>query len=67
MQSTLQDGESETESIWEEISPLLDEGMAHLRPSDRDALILRYFENKSLEEVGAALRLRERAAQADEK
>ena len=63
MQSTLQGAEPETESVWEEISPLLDEGIAHLRPSDRDALILRYFENKSLEEVGVALRMRERAAQ----
>jgi RNA polymerase sigma factor (sigma-70 family) len=61
MQSTVQ--ETNTESVWAEISPLLDEGMARLRPSDRDALILRYFENRSLGEVGVALSLRERAAQ----
>ena len=61
MQSTLQ--EAGTEAVWEKISPLLDEGLADLRATDRDALILRYFENKSVKEVGDALRLRERAAQ----
>jgi RNA polymerase sigma factor (sigma-70 family) len=61
MQSKLQ--ETETEAAWEEIAPLLDEGLADLREADRDALILRFFENKSVKEVGEALRLRERAAQ----
>lgn len=61
MQSILQ--EAGTEAAWEEIAPLLDEGLADLRESDRDALILRYFENKSVKEVGEVLRLRERAAQ----
>ncbi len=61
MQSITQD--TGTEAVWEEIAPLLDEGLADLREADRDALILRYFENKSLKEVGEALRLRERAAQ----
>jgi Sigma-70, region 4/Domain of unknown function (DUF4878) len=37
--------------------------MAQLRDQDRDALVLRYFENKSLREVGDALGLQERAAQ----
>jgi RNA polymerase sigma factor, sigma-70 family len=55
--------EAGTQAVWEEISPLLDEGLADLRAPDRDALILRYFENKSVKEVGEALRLRERAAQ----
>jgi RNA polymerase sigma factor (sigma-70 family) len=61
MQSRLQ--EAGTEAVWEEIAPLLDEGLADLRESDRDALILRFFENKSVKEVGEAMRLRERAAQ----
>src|ERR1017187_4061138 len=37
--------------------------MARLRDKDRDAIVLRFFENKSLQEVGAALGLEERAAQ----
>jgi RNA polymerase sigma factor (sigma-70 family) len=61
MQSTLDKGTAE--SAWEEMYPLLDEMMVRLRSTDRDALMLRYFENKSLEEVGAALGLQERAAQ----
>jgi RNA polymerase sigma factor (sigma-70 family) len=61
MQSITQ--ESGTEAAWEEIAPLLDEGLADLRELDRDALILRFFENKSVKEVGEALRVRERAAQ----
>jgi RNA polymerase sigma factor (sigma-70 family) len=51
------------ETIWQELSPFLDDAMAHLRPVDRDALVLRYFEKKSLSEVGTALGVRERAAQ----
>ena len=43
--------------------PLLDEALARLRQTERDALVLRYFENRSLQEVAAALGLQERAAQ----
>ncbi len=50
-------------SVWEQLSPLLDEAMARLREKDRDAIVLRYFENKSIQEVGAALGVEERAAQ----
>jgi hypothetical protein len=45
------------------MAPHLDEAVSKLRGKDRDALVLRYFENKSLREVGDALGLRERAAQ----
>ncbi len=38
-------------------------GLSRLRASERDALVLRYFQNKSLAEVGAAMGLAERAAQ----
>jgi RNA polymerase sigma factor (sigma-70 family) len=61
MQSTFDD--HPMDAAWQELSPLLDEAMAQLRDKDRDALVLRYFENKSLREVGDALGLRERAAQ----
>jgi RNA polymerase sigma factor (sigma-70 family) len=47
---------------WSEVEPAIDEAMARLREPDRVALILRYFENKSLKEVAAALRLTEDAA-----
>jgi RNA polymerase sigma factor (sigma-70 family) len=61
MQSTIED--LPTESAWQELSPLLDETVARLGQTDRDALVLRYFENKSLQEVGMALGVEERAAQ----
>ncbi|HUA66213.1 MAG TPA: TIGR03435 family protein [Alphaproteobacteria bacterium] len=51
------------DAAWEEISPLLDEAMARLRDKDRDAIVLRFFENRNLREVGAALGVEERAAQ----
>jgi RNA polymerase sigma factor (sigma-70 family) len=40
---------------WERIRPVLDEALDSLGDEDRAALLLRYFENKSLREVGEAL------------
>lgn len=54
---------SANDSPWPRIEPLLDEAMAALPAPDRTALVLRYFENKSLREVGAALGASEDAAQ----
>jgi uncharacterized protein (TIGR03435 family) len=48
---------------WEQLAPLLDEGMASLGETDRNVLALRYFENKTAQEIGQALSLREEAAQ----
>jgi RNA polymerase sigma factor (sigma-70 family) len=50
-------------SLLSTITPLLDEAMLELRSADREALLLRYFANKSLREVGATLGIREDAAQ----
>jgi RNA polymerase sigma factor (sigma-70 family) len=40
---------------WTQIEPLLDEAMHALDETDRTAVLLRYFENQSLREVGQAL------------
>jgi RNA polymerase sigma factor (sigma-70 family) len=48
---------------WTEVEPLLDEAMDSLGQDDRTAILLRYFENKSLHEVGQALGASEDAAQ----
>jgi len=53
--------ESESE-MWQQIAPLLDTAMEQLGPKDHDALVLRFFENKSFAEVGAALGAGEDAA-----
>src|SRR5207253_8356624 len=59
MQSTLNQPEP---AAWEQIAPLLDEAMGRLGETDRTAVVLRFFENKSAAQVGAALKLTEAAA-----
>lgn len=51
------------EADWTHIEPLLDEAMHALDETDRAAVLLRYFENKSLREVGQSLGASENAAQ----
>src|SRR5207249_1135615 len=43
---------SESTSDWEQIRPLLDEALDELSRADRDALILRFMDQRSLSEVG---------------
>jgi RNA polymerase sigma factor (sigma-70 family) len=62
MQSTMQ--ESSEVPIWNQLAPLLDEAMARLGKKDREAVILRFFKEKNLGDVAAALRLSESAAQS---
>lgn len=47
---------------WAELAPLLDETMQDLNRVEQDALVLRFFEDKSLAEVGRLLGLTEEAA-----
>lgn len=54
---------SDTQTVWTKLAPVLDEAMARLRDADRDALVLRFFENKSMKEIGESLGLEERTAQ----
>jgi RNA polymerase sigma factor (sigma-70 family) len=51
-----------TTADWEDIEPLLDEAMDALSEDDRAAILLRYFENKSLRAVGETLGASEDAA-----
>jgi RNA polymerase sigma factor (sigma-70 family) len=50
-------------SIWKEIEPLLEEAMERLEPAERSAILLRFFENRNLREVGETLGTSEDAAQ----
>jgi|ERR1035437_3680911 uncharacterized protein (TIGR03435 family) len=59
MQSTLTEPDS---AAWEQIAPLLDEAMGRLGETDRNAIVLRFFENKTAQEVAASLKLNEAAA-----
>lgn len=49
-------------SAAEEMLPLLDEGLLQLRDTDRLALVLRFFEDRSLRDVGETLGVDEDAA-----
>lgn len=60
MQSTI--NESALDTLWHELSPLLDDAVDNLGASDRDAIVLRFFQNRSLAEVGATLGTNEDAA-----
>jgi len=50
------------EEAWPQIAPLLDEALANLSETDRRAVLMRYFESRSLAEVGAMLGVNEDAA-----
>jgi uncharacterized protein (TIGR03435 family) len=51
-----------TDEFWNQMSPLLDEALAALGETDRQAVLLRFFENKSLAEVGQFLGIGEDTA-----
>lgn len=54
----------ETEpDAWPQISPLLDTAMTGLSEADRNAIVLRFYQQKPLEEVGKALGLNADTAQ----
>jgi RNA polymerase sigma factor (sigma-70 family) len=59
MQSILTEPEPDA---WLQIAPLLDGAMEQLGQRDHDALVLRFFEGRDFEEVGAALGASEGAA-----
>ncbi|HEY4951786.1 MAG TPA: sigma-70 family RNA polymerase sigma factor, partial [Verrucomicrobiae bacterium] len=59
MQSCSNENESE---LWPQIMPLLEDGMGKLREKDRNAIMLRFFEGKSFQEIGATFGASENAA-----
>jgi RNA polymerase sigma factor (sigma-70 family) len=52
MRTALNENESD---VWMQIAPLLDTAMAGLNETDRHAVVLRFFDGKTMREVGAAL------------
>ena len=59
MQTILNEPDATT---WKQIAPLLDDAMGGLGETDRAAVVLRFFENKTAAEVAAELKLTEGAA-----
>ncbi|MEO5802969.1 MAG: sigma-70 family RNA polymerase sigma factor [Verrucomicrobiota bacterium] len=60
MQSLL--NEQQPDEAWQQIAPLLDSAMDALGDKDRNAVVLRFLDGKSLSEVGATLGVSEDAA-----
>jgi hypothetical protein len=54
---------NETDATWEIIAPQLDTALEELPETDRDALLLRYFEHKTVREMAGILGTSEDAAQ----
>jgi RNA polymerase sigma factor (sigma-70 family) len=50
-------------ALWDSLAPHLDAALGELTESDRDALLLRYFERKSAREIAQILGTSEEAAQ----
>ena len=54
---------SQTETSWEQIAPHLDTALGELSETDREAVLLRYFEKKSAGEIGQLMGVSDEAAQ----
>ncbi len=52
----------EPQPDWSQLSPLLDKAMHQLDEPDREAVLLRHFENRSFSEIGSKIGLTENAA-----
>jgi len=51
-----------TDLDWTKLRPVLDEAMHELKEADREAILLRYFEQRQLAEIGARLGVSENTA-----
>lgn len=56
------ENDSPTESAWAQLRPVLDAALAELGERDREALLLRFFEDCPLAEVGSKIGLSENSA-----
>lgn len=56
------ESESNASPDWSELRPVLDSAMDRLKARDREAILLRFFEGRSLGEVGAIVGVSEDAA-----
>ena len=54
--------QTDSDPLWQQIRPRLDDALGRLDDGDRNALVLRFFEERSLREVGTATGTTEEAA-----
>ncbi len=50
------------DETWAQVRPIIDDALQDLAPDDREAVLLRYFENRPFAEIGVELQLGENAA-----
>jgi RNA polymerase sigma factor (sigma-70 family) len=62
-EAAMNPAEVDTQTAWQQLAPLLDESVAQLNDADRAALVLRYYEQRPLDQVGANLGIGSDAAQ----
>lgn len=62
MNATVGPGGSDSAVDWDKLRPVLDEAMAELGDEDRDAVALRFLEEKPFAEIGRRLAISEEAA-----
>jgi RNA polymerase sigma factor (sigma-70 family) len=53
---------SDSDPLWEKVTPQLDDALGRLGHQDRNALVLHFFEKRSMREVGTATGVTEEAA-----
>jgi RNA polymerase sigma factor (sigma-70 family) len=51
------------DSLWQQMAPVLDDTIESLEPSDRQAVLLRFFERRDFRHIGNALGISDDAAQ----
>ncbi len=57
--SVMKNGLTEEEKkVWAELSPHLDEALLSLNETDRNAVVLRFFQNKTNDEIGTELNMK---------
>jgi len=54
--------ESDTDQLWRELAPHLDEALNELNDAERQAVLLRFFQRKSMREIGESFGVSEDAA-----
>src|SRR5687767_2516529 len=62
MTNRAQDTQEDHAMRWEQLAPVLDEAVESLRSADRHAVLLRFYQRRSLAEVGKSLGISEDAA-----
>ncbi len=61
-QSMAADQSTQSDALWDRLEPFLNDAVARLPAGDREAILLRYWDDQSLAETGAALGVSEDAA-----